>query len=78
MLSSHQYGAPHQCIFDLMQVVSELTNISDVFYSEMEDGSWAVVLQSPEHDFVVQREFNLTVGGSATTVVVTVSRTISG
>lgn len=38
----------------------------------MNDGSWAIVIQSQENDFVIQREFDLTAGGEATAVVVTV------
>jgi hypothetical protein len=45
---------------------------SNVGYADMNDGSWAIVVQSPDQGFVVQREFNLTAGGVATTVVVTV------
>ena len=45
---------------------------SEIAYADMNDGSWAVVLQAPDHDFVVQREFNLTAGGTAVTVVLTV------
>ena len=47
--------------------------ISEVAYADMTDGSWAIVIQSQENDFVTQREFNVTAGGSATAVVVTVS-----
>jgi len=43
----------------------------------MNDGSWAIVVQSPENGFVVQREFDLTAGGSATTVVVTITPTVT-
>lgn len=38
----------------------------------MNDGSWAIVIQSQENDFVIQREFDLTAGGEATAVVITV------
>ncbi|KAK5658104.1 hypothetical protein OQA88_2660 [Cercophora sp. LCS_1] len=46
---------------------------SEIAYADMNDGSWAIIVQSPEHDFVNQREFNLTAGGSANLVIVTVS-----
>lgn len=46
---------------------------SDIEYADMNDGSWAIIVQSPENDFVVQREFNLTAGGSANLVIITAS-----
>lgn len=44
----------------------------------MNDGSWAIVIQSQENDFVIQREFDLTAGGEATAVIVTVRTRMSG
>ncbi|KAK4228650.1 hypothetical protein QBC38DRAFT_414169, partial [Podospora fimiseda] len=41
-------------------------------YSEMTSGTWIIVLYVPEQDFVVQREFNITIGGDeVNTVIVT-------
>ena len=45
---------------------------SEVSYADMNDGSWAIVIQSQENDFVIQREFDLTAGGAATAVIITV------
>ena len=50
---------------------------SEVAYADMNDGSWAIVIQSQENDFVTQREFDLVAGGQATAVIVTVRTPIS-
>ncbi|KAK0708017.1 hypothetical protein B0H67DRAFT_543401, partial [Lasiosphaeris hirsuta] len=55
----------------------EQPSVCDIVYANMNDGSWAVVVQAPEHDFVVQREFNLTAGGAANTVVITITPTLT-
>ncbi|KAK0742801.1 hypothetical protein B0T18DRAFT_329407, partial [Schizothecium vesticola] len=49
----------------------EQVSTCEVSYADMNDGSWAIVIQSQENDFVVQREFDLTAGGSATAVIIT-------
>ncbi|KAK3381116.1 hypothetical protein B0H63DRAFT_545490 [Podospora didyma] len=47
----------------------------DVTYSQMKGGEWTIVVQAPDYDFTVQRQFNLTIGGAANTVVVTATPT---
>ena len=42
-------------------------------YSQMATGDWNLVIQAEDFDFTVQRSFHLTSGGSANTVVLTVS-----
>ena len=35
---------------------------SAIPYTELTSGSWAVVIDAPEHEFTFQRQFNLTIG----------------
>jgi hypothetical protein len=46
---------------------------SGISYSEMSSGTWTVLLEAPEHEFTIQRQFNLTMGArNDNTVTVTV------
>ncbi|KAK3361620.1 hypothetical protein B0T24DRAFT_496519, partial [Lasiosphaeria ovina] len=40
-----------------------------VAYYQMRTGTWSIIIQAPDFDFTVQRQFNLTVGGAVNTVV---------
>ena len=40
----------------------------------MRSGTWTILIEAPDYDFIVQRQFNLTIGGGdVNTVIVTVS-----
>jgi hypothetical protein len=52
---------------------SNVTVKSGISYSEMSSGTWTVLLEAPEHEFTIQRQFNLTMGArNDNTVTVTV------
>lgn len=52
-----------------------LTEPSAVSYSGMSSGTWTILIEAAEHDFLVQRQFNLTIGArDYNTVFVTVCR----
>ncbi|KAK3940466.1 hypothetical protein QBC46DRAFT_260976 [Diplogelasinospora grovesii] len=54
---------------------SEQPSQCSISYSQMTTGQWTIIIQAPDFDFTVQRQFNLTVG-AANTVVVTVTPTV--
>ncbi|KAK3984688.1 hypothetical protein QBC44DRAFT_252319, partial [Cladorrhinum sp. PSN332] len=50
----------------------EQASACPIAYSEMISGMWIIVLDVPEHEFTVQRQFNLTIGSDdVNTVIVT-------
>ncbi|KAH8896612.1 hypothetical protein GQ53DRAFT_638956, partial [Thozetella sp. PMI_491] len=51
---------------------TEQVSECNIMYSQMASGTWNVVIQATGFDFVVQRSFRITSGGSPNTVVVTV------
>ncbi|KAK4168450.1 hypothetical protein QBC43DRAFT_201858, partial [Cladorrhinum sp. PSN259] len=54
----------------------EQSSACPISYSEMISGTWIIVLDVPEHDFTVQRHFNLTIGGDdVNTVIITITPT---
>jgi hypothetical protein len=69
-LSSLRNG--QYCLMTRMTDITDLTKTSSISYSQMTTGQWTIIIQAPDFDFTVQRQFNLTVG-AANTVVVTVS-----
>ena len=47
---------------------------SAITYSELSSGSWTIIIEAPDYGFLVQRQFNLTIGArNDRTVIVTVS-----
>ncbi|KAK0629299.1 hypothetical protein B0T17DRAFT_491360, partial [Bombardia bombarda] len=40
-------------------------------YSKMSSGAWMIVIQAPDYNFAVQRQFNLTTGSTNTVTVTT-------
>ncbi|KAK1759900.1 hypothetical protein QBC47DRAFT_294018, partial [Echria macrotheca] len=70
LISPEGYGYTCSAIQSSLVRVEQVSTCN-IGYADMNDGSWAIVIQSPDQGFVVQREFNLTAGGVATTVVVT-------
>ncbi|KAK3905160.1 hypothetical protein C8A05DRAFT_31034 [Staphylotrichum tortipilum] len=48
-----------------------------ITYSELSTGPWSIIIEAPDYGFLVQRQFNLTIGArNDRTVVVTVTPTV--
>ncbi len=57
-----------------LRTKAKANKTSAITYSELSSGSWTIIIEAPDHGFMVQRQFNLTIGArNDKTVIVTVS-----